>query len=165
MIRSGAKREVIMHGRLTLATTLCTAFLLLPRILPAESGRFEKTVPFPRGTEAALDWTHQKCTVRSVQVRNYPDRDDIQKARTKDHDDKSWLWWEFHLDNRGSSECKVRLWVEVLDARGDVLKASDRSGTVDAGKIDDSIRVSTRMRTIDIADSPRVRVRAEIVPK
>jgi hypothetical protein len=150
-----------MRGRLT----LIAAFLLATAALAAEAGRFEKTIPFPRGTEATLDWTHQKCTVRSVQVRNYPDREDIEKAREKDHDDKSWLWWEFHLDNRGSGECKVRLWVEILDAKGDVVKASDRSGTVDAGKIDDTMRTSTRMRTIDVADSPKVRVRAEIVPK
>lgn len=144
---------------------LVAAFLLVSLALPAENGRFEKTIAFPRGTEATLDWTYQKCTVRTVEVRNYPDREDIEKARDKDHDDNSWLWWEFHVDNRGSSECKVRLWVEVLDAKGNVLKASDRSGTVDAGKIDDSIRVSTRMRTLDIADSPKVRIKAEILSK
>ena len=160
MIRFPILSEVTMRGRLTLPATL-----LMAAGLAAGDGRFEKTIPFPRGTEADLDWSYQKCTVRSVQVRNYPDRDDIEKARTKEHDDKSWLWWEFHVDNRGSRDCNVKLWVEILDAKGEVVKASDRSGTVDAGKIDDSMRLSTRMRTIDIADSPKVRVRAEIVPK
>lgn len=150
-----------MRGR----PILLAALLLMPFGLVAEDGRFEKAMPFPRGTDTRLDWNHEKCAIRDVEVRNYPDREDIEKARAKDHDDKSWLWWEFHVDNRGATDCKVRLWVEVLDAKGDVVKASDRSGTVDAGKTDDSIRVSTRMRTIDIADSPRVRVRAEIVPK
>jgi hypothetical protein len=161
MIRLDSFREVTMRRRLT----LLAALLLMPRTLHAEGGRFEKTIPFPRGTEATLDWAHDKCTVRDVQVRNYPDREDIEKARQKEHDDKSWLWWEFHLDNRGSRECKVRLWVEILDSKGEIVKASDRSGTVDPGKIDDTIRISTRMRTIDIADSPKVRLRAEIVPK
>jgi hypothetical protein len=161
MIRFPSIGEVTMRRRLTLVAAL----LLLPPVLAAEDGRFEKTIPFPRGTEATLDWTYQKCTIRSVEVRNYPDREDIEKARDKDHDDNSWLWWEFNLDNRGSQDCKVRLRVEVLDSKGDVVKSSDRSGTVDAGKIDDDIRVSTRMRTIAIADSPKVRVRAEILPK
>ena len=144
---------------------LLVTLLLMSAVLAAQDGRFEKTIPFPRGTQAKLDWTHQKCTVSSVEVRNYPDREDVEKARDKDHDDHSWLWWEFHVDNRGSTEARVKLWVEILDAKGEVVKASDRSGTVDAGKIDDSIRVSTRLRTLDIADSPKVRLRAEIVPK
>jgi hypothetical protein len=144
---------------------LMAAVLLIARAVPAEDGRFEKTLPFPRGTEAKLDWTYDKVTIRSVEVRNYPDREDIEKARDKDHDDHSWLWWEFHADNRGSREAKVKLWVEILDAKGNVVKASDRSGSVDAGKIDDSIRVSTRLRTLDIADAPKVRIKAEILPK
>jgi hypothetical protein len=100
-----------------------------------------------------------------VQVRNYPSREDIEKARRKDPDDHSWLWWEFHLDNRGARDCKIRLWVEVLDKNGRVVKDGDRSSSVDAGKIDDDIRVSTRMRTLEAADAPRVRLRAQIIPK
>jgi hypothetical protein len=141
------------------------ALLICAAALLAEDGRFDKTIPFPRNGDVVLDWTYQKCTVRSVQVRNYPNSEDIEKARTKDPDDHSWLWWEFHLDNRGNTDCKVRLWVEILDKNGKVVKDGDRSGSVDAGKIDDSIRLSTRLRTIEIVDSPKVRVRAEIIPK
>jgi len=143
---------------------ILAAFLLASSAL-AENGRFEKTISFPRGTDATLDFVYQKVTVREVQCRNYPDREDVEKARTKDHDDHSWLWWEFHVDNRGSADAKVHLWVEILDAKGNVVKSSDRSGDVDAGKIDDSIRVSTRLRTIDIADSPKVRIKVQILPK
>jgi hypothetical protein len=134
-------------------------------VLPAENGRFEKTIAFPRGTDAKLDFTYEKVTVREVQCRNYPDAEDVEKARTKDHDDHSWLWWEFHADNHGNREYKIHFWVEILDAKGTVIKASDRSGTIDAGKIDDSFRVSTRLRTLDIADAPKVRIKAEILPK
>jgi hypothetical protein len=145
--------------------SLLAAIWLTARILPAEQGRFEKMIPFPRSGHARLDWSHDRCTIRGVQVRNYPSAEDIDKARRKDPDDHSWLWWEFHLDNRGTRDCKVRLWVEVLDKSGRVLKDGDRSGSVDAGKIDDDIRVSTRMRTLDAAEAPRVRLRAEIIPK
>jgi hypothetical protein len=141
------------------------AAILLASSALAENGRFEKTIAFPRGTNATLDFNYQKVTVREVQCRNYPDREDVEKAKTKDHDDHSWLWWEFHVDNRGPTEAKVHLWVEILDAKGNVVKASDRSGSVDAGQVDDSIRVSTRLRTIDIADSPKVRIKAEILTK
>jgi hypothetical protein len=132
--------------------------------LSAQDGRFEKTIPFPRNRDARLDWTYQKCTVQSVQVRNYPDDEDIEKARHSEPNDKSWLWWEFSIDNRSPGECKVKLWVEVLDKNGKVLKADDRSASVDAFE-DDLVRVSGRLRTLDAADAPKVRLRAEIVPK
>ncbi len=129
-----------------------------------EDGRFEKTIPFPRDGDARLDWTYEKCTIRSVQVRNYPDREDIEKARHLDPDDKSWLWWEFSIDNRGPSKIKLKLWVEVLDEDGKLLKADDRSASLDAFESDE-VRVSGRLRTIDAADAPRVRLRADIIPK
>jgi hypothetical protein len=150
-----------MKNRLGAAAVL----LLTAATVRAEDGRFDKTIPFPRSGEAKLDWTYQKCTIRSVEVRNYPNEEDIEKARSKDPNDHSWLWWEFRVDNRGSKDCKVRFWVDVLDKNGKVLKSDDRSATMDAGKIDDSIRVSGRILTLEAADAPKVRIRAEIVPK
>jgi hypothetical protein len=45
------------------------------------------------------------------------------------------------------------------------VKSSDKSDTVDPGKVDENIRISTRMRTLEIADSPKVTIRARIEPK
>jgi hypothetical protein len=142
-----------------------TFFLLclgVPALLAAAS--FEKSIPIPRSGEAKLGWTAGGCTVRSVSVQNYPNEEDIEKAR-KDPSDKSWVWWNFHVENRGDAKCKIHLWVNVYDKAGHVVKSSDRSDTVDANKLDDNIRLSTRMRTIDIADSPKAAVRGEIGPK
>jgi hypothetical protein len=150
-----------MRNRLGAAVVL----LLTAATVRAEDGRFDKTIPFPRSGDAKLDWTYQKCTIRSVEVRNYPNEEDIEKARSKDPNDHSWLWWEFRVDNRGPKDCKVRFWVDVLDKNGKILKSDDRSATMDAGKIDDSIRVSGRILTLEAADAPKVRIRAEIVPK
>jgi hypothetical protein len=148
-----------MVGRMTAA-----ALLLGAAPLVADEGTFEKTIPFPRNREASLDFTAHKCTIRTVQVRNYPDEEDIRKARTKDPKDNSWLWWEFHIDNRAPGKVAVKLFVEVLDKNGRIVKSGDRSSTVDAHETD-TVRVSTRLRTLDAADSPKVRIRAEIRPK
>jgi hypothetical protein len=102
--------------------------------------------------------------VTSLELRNFPDEEDVEKARHEDPNDHSWVWWEFNVENRGDHKCKIRLWVEVLDKSGKVIKSSDRSDTVDAHKDDDDIRVSTRMKTIDIADAPKAHIRAEITP-
>jgi hypothetical protein len=148
---------------------LRTAFLLLLGAAAAGSAAaqqsFEKTIPIPRTGVARLNWTSDRCSVVSLELRNYPDEEDIEKARHSDPNDHSWVWWEFNVENRGDRKCKIRLWVEVLDKSGKVLKASDRSDTVDAHKDDDDIRVSTRMKTIDIADGPKAHIRAEIGPR
>jgi hypothetical protein len=134
-------------------------------IASAAERNFEKTMPLPRTGRASLGWTANGCSVRSVSLRNQPTREDIDKARHDDPDDKSWLWWDFHVENRGSEKCRVQLWVDIYDRSGRVVKSGDRSDTVDAHKLDDNIRLSTRMRTLDIADSPKARVRATIGPK
>jgi len=147
-----------MRGPLTLALLFAAA----ASSGAGGDGAFEKTIPVPRTADAPLGWTHGKCKVESVTLRNYPDSEDIEEARAKDRDDKTWLWWEFNVENRADRKCRIRLSVEVLDRKGNVLKASDRSGSVSPGEWDDDIRVSTLMKTLDIADAPKVRLRAEI---
>jgi hypothetical protein len=126
---------------------------------------FEKTIPVPRTGVARLGWTSDRCSIVSLELRNYPDEEDIEKARRQDPDDHSWVWWQFNVENRGDAKCRIRLWIEVLDKNGKVVKQSDRNDTVDAHKLDDQIKVSTRMKTIEIADAPKAHIRAEIGPK
>jgi len=150
-----------MKARAGLATLLFSA-AALPL---AAQQHFEKTIPFPRRGTARLNWSVDRCSVDSLEVRNYPDEEDIEKARRSNPDDHSWLWWQFNVENRSDRKCRIRVWIEVLDKNGNVVKSGDKSDTVDAGKVDDEIRVSGRMKTIDAAGSPKVRVRAEIGPK
>lgn len=133
--------------------------------LPAGAAEFEKSVPIPRAGRANLGWTSGGCAVRSVSLRNYPGADDIRKARHEDQSDTSWLWWDFHVENRGSRKCRISLTVDVYDRSGRVVKSGDKDDTVDDHKQDDNIRISTRMRTLDIVDSPRARIRAQIRPR
>lgn len=146
--------------------TLALAFLgACAAAAAAAQQDFEKTIPVPRTGVARLGWTTGRCSVLSVELRNYPDAEDIEKARHSDPNDHSWVWWQFNVENRGDAKCRIRLWVEVLDKNGNVLKSSDRSDTVDAHKLDDDIRLSTRMKTVDIADAPKARLRAQIGSK
>ncbi|HEV8231736.1 MAG TPA: hypothetical protein VGQ75_05270 [Thermoanaerobaculia bacterium] len=145
---------------------LLIALLLAgPTTLFAAEGSFEKTIPVPRDRDAKLGWAHQGCRVASVTLRNYPDQEDIDEARAKDPGDKSWLWWEFNVANQSDRKCKITLSVEVLDRKGNVVKSSDRSGSVSPGESDDDIRVSTLMKTLEIADAPKVRLRGTITSK
>jgi len=151
-----------MRQRLFLSFVLLLGFVTARS---SEEGTFEKSLPIPRGGDAKIGWSRSGCAVLSVTVRNCPSREDIDTARREKPDDKSWVWWDFHVENRGSVKCKISLWVDIFDKSGRAVKSSDRSDTVDPGKHDDNIRVSTRMRTLDIADSPRVTIRGQIGPK
>ena len=136
--------------------------LLGAALASAEEGAFEKTIPFPRRHEGDVGITYSKCTIRSLEARNYPDEEDIEKARANDPKDSSWIWWQFEVANRGPEKFKIKLYVEVLDKSGQVVKSSDRGVTID-GFEDESYRLPMRMRTLDAADSPKVRVRASFV--
>ena len=144
---------------LVLGAALCAG-----AALAAEDGKFDKTIAFPRGGEIKLDWAFQKCTIESVRVVNYPADFEVEKARREDPNDKSNIGWEFLIDNRASEKFSVKLSVEVLDKSGQVIKAGDRSPSVGAHSAD-RVKISTRMRTIEAADAPKVRLRAEIVPR
>jgi hypothetical protein len=148
-----------MRIRIVVLMLLASAWLF------AEAGKFEKSIAIPHGGDAKIGFSRDGCSVLSVTLRNFPSREDIDKARSKDPDDKSWVWWDFHVENRGAVKCKISLWVDIFDKSGKAVKSSDRTDTVDAGKLDDDIRLSTRMRTLDIADSPRATIRAQIGPK
>jgi hypothetical protein len=130
--------------------------------LSAADGAFEKTIAVPRDSDARLDWKHQGCSIRSLTLRNYPDDEDIEEARRKDPGDKSWLWWEFNVSNDSDRKCRTSILLEVLDKRGNVVKSSDRNDPVSPGESDDDIRVSTLMKTLDIAEAAKVRLRAKI---
>lgn len=144
---------------LLLAAALCTGSVLL-----ADSNKFDKTIAFPRGGEVTLDWSFEKCTIKSVKVVDYPADFEVDKARREDPNDKSNIGWQFFIDNRSSTKYAVHVSVEVLDKGGQVIKAADKNPTVGAHEADHT-KVSTRMRTIEAADAPKVRLRAEIVPK
>lgn len=133
--------------------------------LPASAAEFEKSVPLPRTGRANLGWTSGGCSVRSVSLRNFPSADDVRKARREDRDDTTRLWWDFHVENRGSRQCRISLTVDVYDRSGRVVKSGDKEDTVDDHKLDDNMRISTRMRTLDIVNSPRARIRGQIRPR
>lgn len=147
-------------------TGLLALFLVLASaaIVPAEENKFDKTISFPRGGEVQLDWSFQKCTIKSVKVIDYPADFEVDKARREDPNDKSNIGWEFYIDNRSSQKYEVHVSVEVLDKSGQVIKAADKNPTLSPHEADHT-KVSTRMRTIEAADAPKVRLRAEIVPK
>jgi hypothetical protein len=149
-----------MRSRLVLGTAL----LIAASAAFALDGQFEKTIAFPKGGDVKLDWKYQDCMIEGVRVLNYPADLDIEKAKREDPNDHTNIGWEFSIDNRSSNKFEVKLMVEILDKNGQVIKAGDRSPHVSAHSAD-RVKVSTRLRTVEAADAPKVRLRAAIVPR
>jgi hypothetical protein len=154
----------MIGARLAMRAVSAAAILAGAAAGLAESNKFDRTIPFPRGGEVKLDWTYQKLVIQRVRVLDYPADYEVDKARREKPNDKSGIDWEFLIDNRSSQKFEVHLSVEVLDKSGQVIASNDRSPSVSAHSAY-NVKVSTRMRTVEAADAPKVRLRAEIVPK
>jgi hypothetical protein len=124
---------------------------------------FDTTIPIPRSGRADLGWTTEKCSVKSVSLQHYPSAKNIEKARKSDPNDTSGVWWTFRVENAGT-QCRIKLWVDVYGKDGEIVKSADKNEMVDGGMLDVYLTVPTRVKTIDIADSPKARLRAQITP-
>jgi hypothetical protein len=122
---------------------------------------FDTSIPIPTSGKADLAWTSEKCTVRSVSLQNYPSAKNIEKARKSDPNDTSSVRWKFRVENAGRP-CRIKLWVDIYGKDGEILKSADKNEVVDGGMLDVYLTVSTRVKTLDIADSPKARLRAEL---
>ena len=134
--------------------------------LLAEDGSFEKTIPFPRTAARQLDWTTRSARSAALRLRNYPDDEDIEKARAKDPNDTSWLWWQFNVDNRGPEKFKIKLVGSRSSTRtGRSSRRATAATRSTARQSTSPSALSTRMKTLDIADAPKVRLRAADRPE
>ena len=125
------------------------------------TGEFDTTIPIPRSGKAELGWTSDKCSVRSVSLQHYPSAKTIEKARKSNPNDTSGVWWVFRVENAGR-QCRIKFWVDIYGENGEIVKSADKNEVVDGGMLDVYLTVPTRVKTIDIADSPKARLRAEL---
>ncbi len=127
----------------------------------------EKTIPMPKRDQVAkIGFSADKAGINTLEIQHYPDSDDVEKAKTKDLNDTHLTFWHFTVENRDEHrKAKIRIAIEVIGKDGSVVGKGDKSDTVDAGKLDDSIRVWVRMRTLDIVSAKSAKLHLSIEPK
>ena len=140
---------------------LLTAIALAAPLPAAET---DKTIPMPKEDQIVkINFASDKATIVSLQIQHYPDSDDVEKAKTKDLNDKHLTFWTFSVENRDPArKAKMRLAIEVIGQDGSVLGKADKSDTVAPGKLDDNIRVWLRMRTLDIVSAKSAKLHLSI---
>jgi hypothetical protein len=127
----------------------------------------EKTIPMPgRDQSVKVGFAAEGGRIESVRIQHYPDADDVEKAKTKDLNDKQLTFWNFSVSNRNlDKKLRMRIGVEVIGKDGSTVGRGDKSDTVDAGKLDDNIRVWIRMRTLDVVSARKAKLTLSIEPK
>ena len=108
-------------------TALVAALALLSALPAAAAGKLvEETVDVPRATRVPLTISFEKSAVFALESQNDPKPEDVEDARTKDPDDKTWVLLRFYYRNDGWTRQKVKVRALLLDDAGGVLADVDR---------------------------------------
>jgi|PersoiStandDraft_1058852.scaffolds.fasta_scaffold18978_1 hypothetical protein len=133
---------------------------------PALAETVEKTIAVPKHDQSVkVGFSSGGATIESVRIQNYPDSEQVAKARREKPDDKSFVFWRFSVGNQSSRKVKIKIDVEVIGKGGDVIAHNDKSDTVDAGRDEDNIRVMMHPRILDLVDARSARLKLSIEPK
>ncbi len=125
----------------------------------------EKTIPVPkRDQDVTINFSSEGAKIESVRIQNYPDSDDVEKARTKDPKDTKLTFWNFSVSNRSEKKVKMKIEFEIIGKDGESVGHFDKKDTVDAGKTDDNIRVWVHMKTLDIISAKSAKLHLSIEP-
>ena len=127
----------------------------------------DKTIPMPkRDQDVKIDFSADKAKIVSLRIQHYPDEDDVEKAKTKDLNDKHLTFWNFSVSNRDETrKVRMKIAIEVIGKDGSIVGKGDKSDTVDAGKLDDNIRVWVHMKTLDIVSAKSAKLHLSIEPR
>ena len=126
----------------------------------------EKTIAVPgRDEDVKIGLAAEGAKVVSVRIQNYPDTDQVAKAKKEDPDDKSFVFWNFSVSNPTSHPIKLKIDVTLMGKDGKSAGRSDRSDTIDAGKTDDNIRVMMHSKVLDLVNAKNVKLIVTVSPK
>jgi hypothetical protein len=129
----------------------------------ADGALLEKTIDVPRENAVPLDLTYEQATLMTVETHNDPKQDDIKEAREKDPTDHTLLLIRFRYKNSDYTKHKVKLRAIFLDEAGAVIGDAGRTGTLDAGKLDDTITFPMRVKTLDWPKAAKMKVIASFL--
>jgi hypothetical protein len=143
------------------------AFALFAGLAAAlQAGETDRTIPMPKADQdVKLNFSSGKAKIVSLRIQHYPDADDVEKARTKDLNDKHLTFWNFSVENRDlDKKAHMKMAIEVIGKDGSVVGKGDKSDSVAPGKLDDNIRVWVRMKTLDIVSAKSAKLHLSIEP-
>ncbi|MBK9089363.1 MAG: hypothetical protein IPL90_10085 [Holophagales bacterium] len=140
-------------------TALVAALAFLAAAPAAAAGKLvEETVDVPRATRVPLSITFEKSTIFAVESQNDPKPEDVEEARTKDPNDKTWVLLRFAYRNDGWTRQKVKIRALLLDEAGGVLADVGRSTKLGKQKTEDTVTVPMKVGTVDWGRAARMKL-------
>ncbi|MCL4806996.1 MAG: hypothetical protein KJ062_04255 [Thermoanaerobaculia bacterium] len=140
-------------------SALAAALAFLAAAPAAAQGKLaEETAAVPRETRVTLDLSFEKATIFAVESQNDPKAADIEEARAKDPEDKTWVLLRFFYRNDGYTRQKARIRAFLLDESGGVLGEGGRSATLKKQKAEDTVTFPIRVKTLDWERAARLKV-------
>jgi hypothetical protein len=131
-------------------TALVAALAFLTAAPAAAAGQLvQESVAVPRENRVPLALSFDKSTIFAVESQNDPQPADLEEARTKDPDDKTWVLLRFYYRNDGWTRQKVKVRALLLDEAGGVLADVDRSTTLSKQEKEDIFSVPMKVKTLD----------------
>ncbi len=145
----------------------CVAFAAIPAAAKEHAFTLNKTVKFPKGEKATLNFKAGPLTFTEVIIRNPPNAGDIKNAQTKDPGDNCHPKLQVGVSNEGKTEAEFRVVVSLEDDEGNVYLKCDRDDNIDPGSENDHTNLCwlDSMKTIDWPKLTVVRIQADVDPK
>jgi len=144
----------------SLAPTLLagTLALLWAGSAPAAGKLVEQTVDVPREHRVPLAIAFDKSTLFGLESNNEPKPDDVEEAKAKDPNDKTWVLLRFYYRNEGWTRQKVSLSALLLDESGGVLAEAKGSKTLGKQKAEDTVTLWFHPKTLDWGRAAKMKV-------
>ena len=142
-----------------LPSALAAILAILVTAPAAAAGKLvEETVDVPREHRVPLAFVHEKATIFALESHNDPKSDDLEDARQKDPNDKTWVLLRFYYRNDGWTKLKVKVRALLLDEEGGVLADVGRSAKLAREKTEDTLNVPMKVKTLDWGKAAKMKV-------
>lgn len=156
-----SKRAVVLG-----LATVCLAFAAIPAAAREHAFTLDKTVKFPKGERADLNFKAGPLIFTEIIIRNPPNAGDIKKAQTSDPGDNCHPKLQIGVTNDGNKEMEFKVVVSLEDDAGNVYLKCDREDSIDPGNENDHTNLCwlDSMKTIDWPKLTVVRIKADVDP-
>lgn len=123
----------------------------------------DQKTPMPKTEIGTLGYTAGPVTFEEVVIRNAPDDEDLEKAKS-DPSDKCHPKLAVGMSNSGSRKMKVKIYLRLEDKDGNVYMTCDRTDTVQPGAKNDHTNFCwlDSMKTLDWPKVAFVHITASI---
>ncbi len=136
-------------------------FLALSAAAPLEKGKFERSFPLVGDKDIKVGIKYGDVTIQSFRIRHWPDTEDMYKGE-KDLTDSHTVYVDVTYTNRDPEHDYKCAYVVSVPGPDGPWGQNDRTATLDKGKIEDTNKISLKMKTHRFKAAKTIKISFEI---